>query len=433
MILEDLKDIIGSSFSTNEKPTQSVKFNEIEDARNLLQKGDASLFNDLVERMLEVDYDVRSSYQDIVRALQQCNIQIVNIYDSFDNVLYEEQFEFVKKLIEKINYDGTIGKDINALVGSMFDLRGYAVYSIVYTGDGKYIDTIKRIEPKKFSFTNLSETNKRYVNDVYLISNDKMRQYSLLDLNERANKMYGINAFMFHVCGTIETNKPIPLSSIGFALLPLSALTSSNLIEAQRILNMFGRPIAISKVKDEFVSQYLSMPNINEKSEETMRIAISRLGDLFGLTLPIGWDLKFEEPVGTASVDAYTQMINIFKEAKIELLTGSYLAKLGAKGGTNQQAEIGESYVNKSINYYGNQIESTINKQIIYPLIKKNFENKKVLVKLDVRTESYKNYNNEREFLNGLKIPISYAEYARRLGLKLSENIDGQTLILPEK
>ncbi|MFN3562720.1 MAG: hypothetical protein ACK4XM_12530, partial [Chloroherpetonaceae bacterium] len=278
--------------------------------------------------------------------------------------MFNEQMDYVKSLLAKIKYEGALGNDVSSLVGAMFDLRGYAVFAIDYDETGEFISLIKRIEPKRVLFAN-TQTQYSVVNDVYLLSPNRDKQYLLKELNNEYLQQYGVNAFIEHHCGTVETNKPIPLSSIGFALLPLAAFTATNLVEAQRILELFGRPIAISQMKDSYLSQFGigADTGYNKQAEQTMTLAINRLGDMFGLSLPPGWELKFEEAVGSASVEAYKAMIDMFKEAKIELLTGSYLAKTGAKGGTNQQAEIGEGYVEKAINYYGNQIESTLNKQ----------------------------------------------------------------------
>lgn len=426
-------DFIGTISAINEKPSMSVKFHEIATARAMLEQGDTTLFSDLIERMLESDYDVRSAYQDVVRALQQCAIEVVPARDNADAVMLEEQSAYVKELLARLRYEGAIGNDVNALVGAMFDLRGYSVFAIDYNNTGEFVDLIKRIEPKRVLFAN---TNTQYsvVNEVYLLSPNRDRRYSLKELNAKYLSDYGVNAFIQNHCGTVETNKPIPLASIGFALLPLAAFTATNLVESQRILELFGRPIAVSQMKDSYLSQFgiAADTGYNKEAERTMSLAISRLGDMFGLSLPPGWELKFEEAVGSASVESYKSMIDAFKEAKIELLTGSYLAKTGAKGGTNQQAEIGEGYVEKAINYYGNQIESTLNTQLVELLVRKVFR-KECVVKIDIRTESKKNYQSELQFLNSLRVPITAGEYARRLGLKLPDGFDPNAIVMPSK
>ena len=423
-------DFTGTASAMNEVASQSVKFRDIASARADLEVGDTTLFSDLIERMLESDYDVRSAYQDVVRSLQQSPIEVVTT-ESEDASLVSEQVDFVKKLITTLNYEGATGNDVSALVGAMFDLRGYAVFTIDYDDSGTLVETIKRVEPKRVRF---AQTNTTYsvINDAQLTDANRTALFSIKQINEEYQSRFGVNAVMLHRCGTIDTNKPIPLASLGFALLPLAALTSTNLVEAQRILEFFGRPIAVAKMKSEAIQFFnvAAETGYNKKAEDTLKLAIERLGDLYGMVLPAGWEMVFEDAVGTASVEAYVSMIRMFKEAKVELMTGSSLAKMGARGGTNQQAEIGEGYVEKAINYYGAQIEGTLNKQLVEPLVKKVFG--KCLVKIDVRTEAKKNYQIEQQFLNSLRVPITFIDYAKALGIKLPDGVDPNSLVQPK-
>ena len=423
-------DFTGTSTSTNQVLSHSIKFKDLIEARAELEQGNTLLFSDLIEKMLETDYDVRSAFQDVIRSLQQSPIEVIAVSDTVSSSLISEQIGYVKEIISSLSYEGATGSDISAFIGAMFDLRGYSLFTVDYNESATSILSIKRVEPKRVRFSR-QLTSYNVINDIQITDQNLNHLYSVKEINREYMEMFGVNAILVHRCSTIDTNKAIPLASIGLSLLPLSALTSTNLIEAQRILEFFGRPIAVAKMKTEAL-QFFNLSSdtgYNKKAEETLKLAIQRLGDLYGMVLPAGWEMVFEDAVGTGSVEAYLSMIRLFKEAKVELLTGSFLAKLGAKGGTNQQAELGEVYVNKAINFYGSQIESTLNKQLIEPLVKKVFG--VCSVKVDVRTEATKNYQIEQAFLNNLRVPITYLEYSKSLGIKLPENVDPNELIMP--
>lgn len=419
----DLTQTVGAR---NELSKLTVKLDDLVTALVQLQYGETRMFSDMCERLM-MDATIRGAMDQVTKELAQSDWEIVPTKQVAGARRIKNQTEYFKELFQSIKYDGATGVDFTAFIGSMFDVRGYSMFGTEQDPETLELKEIYRIEPKRVRFA-IWNTSYAIIDDVRVTDEQRIWEWRLKDLNS----LSPIPVAILHRCATMETNKGLPMGSLGLPLLLLAALSATDITEMQRVLTMFGRPIGVASMTPDIQSK-LPPQDVGEVQEDKskLRLVMQRLNEVYGIVLPPGWQMKFEQAIIQNNIEAYLECIDYFDTLKVELILGSAMPKRGAKGGTNQQAEQGNRITARTLNAYASQIEGTITNEIMRPIAKAKF-NEDLFVRFDLKTEQKPDYEKEVIMLNALKVPITNAEYYKRTGVPMPDGVDPDGLVMPD-